>query len=198
LYNNGVEYPDEYFNGNHHWTRKFISWLQDDVRLLSETRMSLDMLIEDILHYRHRLLTVNRKLRTLAQSDKYANKYELLMSIPGIGTTIAMSLLTEIDDIDRFSNQRQFASFLGLIPMMSSSGNKEYVGEKTFRGNKQLGPRIVEASWISIRHDMELSAKYGSLCARGMKPQEAIIRIARKLSNIIFSVLKSNHKYECH
>ena len=33
---------------------------------------------------------------------------------------------------------------------------------------------------------------------RGMKPQEAIIRIARKLSNIIFSVLKSNHKYECH
>ena len=120
------------------------------------------------------------------------------MSILGIGTTIAMSLLTEIDDIDRFSNQRQFASFLGLIPMMSSSGNKEYVGEKTFRGNKQLGPRIVEASWISIRHDTELSAKYGSLCARGMKPQEAIIRIARKLSNIIFSVLKSNHKYECH
>ena len=120
------------------------------------------------------------------------------MSIPGIGTTIAMSLLTEIDDIDRFSNQRQFASFLGLIPMMYSSGNKEYVGEKTFRGNKQLGPRLVEASWISIRHDAELSAKYGSLCARGMKPQEAIIRIARKLSNIIFSVLKSNHKYECH
>jgi hypothetical protein len=47
------------------------------------------------------------------------------MSVPGIGATIAMSLLTEIDDIDRFSNQRQFASFLGLIPMMSSSGNKE-------------------------------------------------------------------------
>ena len=195
LYNNGVEYPDEYFNGSHHWTRKFISWLQDDVRLLSETRMSLDMLIEDILHYRHRLLTVNRKLRTLALSDKYANKYELLMSIPGIGTTIAMSLLTEIDDIDRFSNQRQFASFLGLIPMISSSGNKEYVGEKTFRGNKQLGPRIVEASWISIRHDTELSAKYGSLCARGMKPQEAIIRIARKLVNVLSSA--HNHYLDC-
>ena len=94
LYNNGVEYPDEYFNGNHHWTRKFISWLQDDVRLLSETRMSLDMLIEDILHYRHRLLTVNRKLRTLAQSDKYANKYELLMSIrKRLGKRLRDSLL---------------------------------------------------------------------------------------------------------
>ena len=60
--------------------------------------------------------------------------------------------------------------------------------EKTFRVNKFLGPKIVEASWIAIRHDAELSAKFGALCARGMKSQEAIIRIARKLSNIIFSV----------
>lgn len=197
LYNNGVEYPEEYFNGNRHWTRRFISWLQNDVRLLSETRISLDLLIEEVLHCRQRLLDVNRRLRNLARSEKYAGKYAVLISVPGIGSTIAMSLLTEIDDINRFSNQRQFASFLGLVPMMSASGDKEYVGEKTFRGNKQLGPRIVEASWIAIRHDAELSAKFGALCARGMKPQEAIIRIARKLSNIIFSVLKSNRKYEC-
>ena len=39
---------------------------------------------------------------------------------------------------------------------------------------------------------------YMFMVDKGMKPQEAIIRIARKLSNIIFSVLKSNHKYECH
>lgn len=171
LYNNGVEYPEEYFRSNRHWTRSFITWLQNDVRLLSDTRVSLDLLI--------------------------AEKYGILMSVPGIGSTIAMSLLTEIDDIGRFSNQRQFASFLGLVPMMSSSGDKEYVGEKTFRGNKFLGPKIVEASWIAIRHDAELSAKFGALCTRGMKSQEAIIRIARKLSNIIFSVLKSNRRYEC-
>lgn len=197
LYNNGVEYPEEYFNGNRHWSRRFISWLQNDVRLLSETRVSLDLLIEEVLHCRQRLLDVNRLLRNLARSERYAEKYAVLISIPGIGSTIAMSLLTEIDDICRFSNQRQFASFLGLVPMMSASGDKEYVGEKTFRGNKQLGPRIVEASWIAIRHDAELSAKFGALCVRGMKSQEAIIRIARKLSNIIFSVLKSNRKYEC-
>ena len=171
--------------------------MQNDVRLLSDTGISLDLLIAEILHYRERLLDVNRRLRSLARSDRYAEKYGILMSVPGIGSTIAMSLLTEIDDISRFSNQRQFASFLGLVPMMSSSGDKEYVGEKTFRGNKFLGPKIVEASWIAIRHDAELSAKFGALCARGMKSQEAIIRIARKLSNIIFSVLKSNRRYEC-
>ena len=29
-----------------------------------------------------------------------------------------------------------------------------------------------------------------------MKPQEAIVRVARKLSNIIFSVLKTGQKYK--
>ncbi len=37
LYNNGVEYPEEYFRSNRHWTRSFITWLQNDVRLLSDT-----------------------------------------------------------------------------------------------------------------------------------------------------------------
>ncbi|WP_438589172.1 transposase [Duncaniella dubosii] len=49
----------------------------------------------------------------------------------------------------RFSNQRQFASFLGLVPMMSSSGDKEYVGEKTFRERNSSVQKIVEASWIA-------------------------------------------------
>ncbi|ROT11100.1 IS110 family transposase, partial [Muribaculaceae bacterium Isolate-104 (HZI)] len=99
LYNNGVEYPEEYFRSNRHWTRSFITWLQNDVRLLSDTRVSLDLLIAEVLHYRERLLDVNRRLRSLARSDRYAEKYGILMSVPGIGSTIAMSLLTEIDDI---------------------------------------------------------------------------------------------------
>lgn len=53
LYNNGVEYPEEYFRSNRHWTRSFITWLQNDVRLLSDTRVSLDLLIAEVLHYRN-------------------------------------------------------------------------------------------------------------------------------------------------
>jgi transposase len=108
-----------------------------------------------------------------------------------------MSLLTEIEDVWRFNNQRQFASFLGLVPVMRSSGEHEYTGEKTFRGNRTLGPQIVEASWVTIKHDTELAAKFGEFCGRGMKKNEAIIRIARKLSNIIFSVLRDNHRFVC-
>jgi len=67
-------------------------------------------------------------------------------------------------------------------------------GEKTFRGNRLLGPMVVEAAWVAISWDAGLEAQYFQYRKR-MKPQEAIVRIARKLSNIIFSVLKNEKEY---
>ena len=197
LYNTGVPYPDEFAQNSKHWNRRFISWLQHDVQLLSDTRVTLDLLIEELLYFRARILDVNRKIRVLANTDKYRRQYENLISVPGIGAIISMCLLTEIDDIRRFSNQRQFASFLGIVPVMKASGDDCYVGEKTFRGNKALGPKIIEAAWITIKHDGELAAKFGQLCLRGMKRNKAIVRIARKLSNRIFSILKNDKEYVC-
>ena len=197
LYNNGVSYPEEFAQKSKHWSRRFIIWLQHDVQLLSETRITLDLLIEELLYFRARIFDVNKKIRTLALADRYREQYENLISIPGIGAIVSMCLLTEIDDIWRFSNQRQFASFLGLVPVMQASGDNCYVGEKTFRGNKYLGPKIIEASWITIRHDAELASKFGHLCNKGMKRNKAIVRIARKLSNIIFTILRRNRKYAC-
>lgn len=121
--------------------------------------------------------------------------FELLTSVPGIGEITGMSLFTEIDNNPgRFSNERQFASFLGLIPTCHDSGEKKTKGAKTFRGNHQIGPLIVEASWIAIRNDRELSNWYINYCQR-MKPQSAIIKIARKLACKIFAVLKTKKKY---
>ena len=93
------------------------------------------------------------------------------------------------------SKSRGFSTYLGLVPTSHSSGGKIAHGEKTFRGNKKLGPQIVEASWVSIYRDSGLGCAYVNYKKR-MEPQEAIIRIARKLSNIIFSVLKTGRKYE--
>lgn len=98
--------------------------------------------------------------------------------------------LTEIGDIHRFRNERQFASYLGLVPTSHSSGEKTSHGEMTFRGNKRLGPLLVESALVAIRQDRALAAAYREYCKR-MLPQEAIIRITRKLSNRILIILKS-------
>ena len=107
-----------------------------------------------------------------------------------------MTILTEVEDITRFRNEKQFASYLGLIPTCHSSGDKVVHGEKTFRGNKQIGPMLVEASWRAIYVDNALISAFLQYKQRGFNAQEAIIRIARKMSNIILSVLKSGKPYE--
>lgn len=195
LHSNGVTLPERFLKPGTHWSRAFISWLRTDVRLLSSTRNSLDLLILQVETLRQSLLKVTMKMRELSRNVRYKNEYGLLTSIPGIGFCCAMSLLTEIGDFNRFRNEREFASYLGLVPMSHSSGDKVSHSEKTFRGNKTLGPQIIETAWISVYQDHGLGCAYIDYRKR-MAPQVAIIKIARKLANIIFSVMKTGKRYE--
>ena len=106
-----------------------------------------------------------------------------------------MSLIVELGDINRFKGEKAFAGYLGLIPTCKNSGEKIRTGEMTPRGNKRLRTMLIESSWIAILYDKALAAKYAELRVK-MGSQKAIIRIARKLSNRIFSVLKSEKIYE--
>ena len=140
---------------------------------------------------------MNRKLRALSRTERYRQRYENLISIPGIGCITAMTLLVETVDIGRFHNQKKWRSYMGLVPVMQKSDEHEVVGEKTFRGNKHLGPLIIEAAWIAVTKDTELAATYGRHCHNGMKPQEAIVRVAADLAARIYAILKQNKKYVC-
>jgi len=197
LYNNGVQLPEKYSKPGTYWSRAFIKWLKEDVVLLSSTRDSLDLLIDQVESIRNVLLNATRKVRKLSNTQRYRTNMELLTSIPGIGVNVAMGLLTEIGDVKRFHKETEFASYLGLIPTSHSSGDKIVYGEKTFRGNKEMGPQIVEAAWIAISRDRGLGCAYTHY-KKKMIPQKAIIRVARKLSNIILAVLKTGKKYETY
>ena len=194
LHCHGVEYPKRFSKKQTHWSKAFITWLMKDVRLMSDTRVSLDLLIRQVEVIRGTLLEATRQLRKMSQTERYKRRHDLLRTIPGIGIITTMCILTEVCDVKRFHNENEFAAYLGLIPTSHSSGEKTVHGEKTFRGNKQLGPMIIEAAWIAISRDAGLGAQYFQYKKR-MEPQKAIVRIARKLSNIIFSVLKNEKEY---
>ena len=194
LHCHGVELPERFSKVQTHWSRAFITWLMKDVRLMSDTRASLDLLIRQVEVLRGTLLEATRQLRNMSQAERYKRRHDLLRTIPGIGIITTMCILTEVCDVKRFHNENEFAAYLGLIPTSHSSGEKVVHGEKTFRGNKQLGPMIIEAAWITIGRDVGLGAQYCQYKQR-MEPQKAIVRIACKLSNIIFSVLKNEKEY---
>lgn len=189
LYFNGIEIPEQ-FDGTK-WGKGFVGWLS----VKAKSYWALEALIDQLLYIQEALKKVNRQLLEISKKDAYNKQFELIKSIPGLGTLSAIHVLLEIEDISRFKTNNQLASFVGLTPIRHASGESEWVGPMTPRGNKQLKKYLIEASWIVVRRDPEMMAAFGKLCKRMIKTK-AIIRIARKILNRIKAVLESGQPYE--
>ena len=190
----GIDVP-ECFLRSSHWSKSFLEWLKQIKFEHDTAEYSLKILISEIEHLRSSLLEVTREIRKLSLTDAYLSDMKLMTSIPGIGLITGITFLTHIESIERFPNPDNFAAYLGLVPNCHSTGDKENTGEMTFRGNKWLRELLVEASWTAARKDPALHQAYLNFSKR-MKGNQAIIRIARKLSNRIYYVLKNKRTYE--
>lgn len=196
LYFYGIDYPEVFKKNSTHWSRRFMKWLAEDVDFKSpQGNEALRVILESVEEQRKILLSATRKVRQLSRSEKYAKSFELIRTVPGVALLTGMTFLTEIEDIKRFANTDKFAGYVGLVPTCHSSGQKESKGEMTFRGQEQMKKMLIESAWTAIRADPALSMCYHQLCQR-MESNNAIIRIARKLLNRIYFVLKNNQKYE--
>jgi len=194
LYKNGVEIPDSLSGPSRYWSNKFTQWIEEIKLTTSFGTFVLQELLDTMLLLRKKLLLVNRKIREASQNDEYKELYGLLIGIPGVGTVTAISLIAELGDINRFKNLNHLCSYVGLVPTTNSSGEQEKIGRVTPRANKFLRRVLIESSWVAIRNDPALTLAYSKLCER-MKPNEAIIRIAKKLLNRIRFVMKNKTTY---
>lgn len=193
LYYFGIDIPIQ-FSGKKKWSKRFITWLKEAELPTETSRQALNGHIEMAEMLRKKQYSTNKEIRELSKTERYKEYYDLLISVPGIGCLTAMMLLTEIEDISRFKNLDKLCSYIGLVPMTNSTGEKEKTGNITVRKNKHLRTAIVESSWIAIRNDPALMLAYQKLVKR-MEPQKAIIRIAKKLVNRILYVLKNKKAY---
>jgi transposase len=195
LYFYGINYPPQFEDSSKHWSRRFMMWLKEDIKLSHpEGQQALNLLIRQAEEQRTLLLDTTQKVRDLSQTEKYAHNMQLLRTIPGIGLITAITLLTEVADISRFESQDHLAGFIGIIPGRHSSGEKDKKTEMTFRGHYFLKRSLIESSWIAARLDPALNMAYHKYVQR-MDPNKAIIRIARKITNRIYFVLTQQKEY---
>ncbi|MDO8996085.1 MAG: IS110 family transposase [Sediminibacterium sp.] len=194
LYFYGIAYPPEFEKSGTHWSNRFMKWL-NEVSLQHESgTQALKILLQEVGHQRMLLLEVLRKIRLLSRSERYAENVALLRTIPGIALITAITFLTEIETIERFKSTDHLAGFVGLVPNYHSSGEKTNNGEMTFRGNNLLRSSLIENSWIAVRHDPAMTMSYHNYIKR-MEANKAIVRIARKMLNRIYFVLKNKKEY---
>ncbi len=195
LYYNGFKVPVEMEQGSKHWSKRYTTWLKTLELEITYSKITLDSIIETVEHLRSKLLEINRLLRQLEKEGEYSKTITLLRTVPGIGLIMSMTIITELENIERFGTIDKLCSYVGLVPRTNSSGVNEKVGKITPRSNRQLRSMLIESAWIAIRQDPALMMRYGELCQR-MEPNKAIIKIAKKLLSRIKHVLKNNEPYE--
>jgi transposase len=175
-----------------HWSKRFIHWLKSIKFEQQYSRYYLDELLDDLEFYRTRKLVYLRKIRTIMKGNK---TMYYLRTIPGIGFITAFILYTEIMDIFRFQKSDQLIAFVGLIPSVYGSDEKEKILGLTNRCNKYLRYLIIESSWVAVRKDPALTMAYQRFI-KDRKPQKAIIRIAKKLVKRIRYVWINQQEYK--
>jgi transposase len=126
----------------------------------------------------------------------YDNLDTHLLSIPGVGKTLAPVILAEIGDINTFDKPSKLTAFAGIDPSQNQSGNKQSGGEKTSkRGSPYLRHAIYTASLVAMSNDKTLRAYYDKKISEGKHHFVAMAGISRKLLTIIFYVLKEDRDY---
>jgi len=86
-------------------------------------------------------MKMNQRVKELSQSSKYGERVRLLRTVPGIGTLIAMELLVELQDMERFKRADELASYIGLTPHQL----------KQFKGAKRAIIAIARKLIIRVR-----------------------------------------------
>lgn len=189
----GICIPEDLDTGK--WSTKLKAWMNEVAMAHSWGRAALDLYLQELEALEVLIKENTRQINLLSKTERYRRNVELLCTIPGIGLIVAMTILTEIGEINRFKSVDQLNSFIGMVPNVYASGDSEKVGYMTHRGNDLLKCQLIESAWMAIRRDPALMLQYQELTKR-MRPSKAIIRIVRKLVNRIRHVLKNQVPYE--
>ena len=144
---------------------------------------------------------LHHKKSIAAQTDLMAAQCDLpevriLKTFVGIGDTLAIGLMIEIQNIPRFKAAKKLASFWGVHPIYKISGD----GSGSFKMSKQgrVQPRrlLYLAALTAIRHNPVIKPLYEYHVQQGREKMDAIGICMHKILRIIYGMLKNNTAFD--
>lgn len=127
-------------------------------------------------------------------SPAWREKEDLLTSVPGIGKTIARTLIAQLPELGRL-DRKQIAALAGLAPFTRQSGawrGKSFIGG----GRVAVRAALFMGAMVARRHNPVLKAFFDRLVAAGKPRMVALIAVARKLLTILNAVLRDQKPWQ--
>lgn len=155
-------------------------------------KLQIQLLLEQIQLIEKHLKEIEEVMIEISNRQKH-----YLTTITGISDVTACVILGEIGSIDRFERPEQLVAYAGLDASVHQSGDFNSSNTRiSKRGSPYLRRAIWQAAFVASNHDPALSLYYQKLRKRGKAHGTAIGAVARKLTHIIFAILRDNKPYE--
>jgi transposase len=151
---------------------------------------------QDLLELLNRLNpTIAELSQAIEQEAEKFSEARWLMTHPGVGPLTALAFVLIIGEADRFQCGKQVASYLGLVPLEDSSGNRRRLGHITKQGSSMLRFLLVEAAQVTVRSLPEWRSKYFHLMMRRGR-KIAKVAMARRLAIRLYWMWRKGWDYE--
>lgn len=159
-----------------------------------DQRVSVEMNLSTVDFYDNKISELENYIANRVNSINRTD-VTLLQTIRGIGDIISMTILLEMDDIHRFKNHKEFASYARLIKCSHESAGKKlgFGGSKI--GNPYLKYIFGEASVLLPQFNPEikkylarLESKYGKMKSRAI--------LAHKIGRTVYYMLKNRKVFD--
>jgi transposase len=173
-----------------------------------------------LLEFKEGLLAeTDREIEKLAKADAYRERVGKLRCFRGVDTITAMTLLTELIDVRRFSGARALMDYVGLAICEYSSGPRSRRGGITKAGNGHVRRILIEAAWHyrhrpargrglkqrqagqdpaviahAWRAQRRLHRRLHRLAERMLRTK-AVTAVARELVGFLWAVLQDDPRY---
>lgn len=159
---------------------------------LDSFKLELSLLLKQLDFLSEQITIVEKEIEQLMETVP-----STLTTLPGVDTILAAALLSEIGDITRFKTSAQLVSFAGINPTVHQSG--QFTGDKNHmskKGSPYLRLALWQAAITSVQFNPVLKEYYEQRIKDGKKHMTVIGAVSRKLTGIIFTMLKENTPFD--
>ncbi|WP_139806752.1 IS110 family transposase [Deinococcus hopiensis] len=143
-----------------------------------------------ITYLEKRRIELDQELKALMETDlQWRAQRDLLMSVPGVGPVVTLTLLAQLPELGQVSG-KQLSALVGLAPFNRDSGKSR--GRRTIWGGRaEVRTKLYMAAVTGIRVNPVLREVFQRLVAQGKPKKVALVACMRKLLVILNAIVRS-------
>jgi transposase len=161
-----------------------------------ETRRSVEVQLEVLDGIEEQIGGTEEQIRKVIEETP---AMKLVMTLPGVGPILAIVVVLEIGQVDRFADAPHLASYAGCVPRIHSSGGRAFCGKVRPDVNRYLKWALVEAANVIVLNQQRMAGRHVVQLYRRIQKRKghakAVVAVARHLAEATYWVLKKQEAY---